>query len=1313
MANIIREDVVKLSFDTGDALKELQKLQSDFNELKKKLSGGIDDGAFDDLKDDAKETIDPLKKVKEQADKIKQSLTDIGKKAATTAFNGLKKIAKISFKALLVSATAIAAAVGKIGYEAVQAFADFEQLKGGVETLFKDSADTVMKFANNAFKSAGLSANAYMETVTSFSASLIQSCGGDTAKAAKLADTAITDMADNANKMGTDMGSLQYAYQGFAKQNYTMLDNLKLGYGGTKEEMKRLIKDAAKIDKSVDKNSMSYGNIVKAIHAIQDEMGILGTTQKEAEKTVTGSLNAMKATWQNLLTAMGSGEGLDECMENMISSVETFAGNVMPVAERALLGMGTLVEKLAPIIAEKLPDLADKLLPPLIKATISLTKGLIKALPNIIRTVFQTIGDVLGEQFPALKGFGDFFAKHADKIAKFIPILLGLVGAFKAFGAIKSIGGLFGGKGGEGGKGGMFSPLQDLAKMKTKDVLKGMANLAIIMGGMAVLMAAFMLVSPYLAEIGDTGAFIKMALIMGAMGILGGVLAKFAGIAGKMKVSTVLKGLANMAIIIAGMSVLFLLLGALSLIKFDYGAIMAIVGIIGALGLVAGILTLFAAVCGLIPIPVVLMGLANMAIVMAGMDALYLLIGATSLIAFDLGRIIKIIGIIGLLGTVGAVLTVFAGICGLIPMPVVLAGLANIGLVLGALTGLIIAFGALSKVKGINEFIETGGALLSKVFGVIGEIAGSLISGLGEALSGSLPTIGENLGQFGKNVKPLFDLFNGVDMGGVGSFFSALALLFGSTIANDVWTGIKSIFGGGGENSFATFGTTLSEFGTNAKGFFDAVAKYPENSFTNATQMFESLSNIDKLKKATKKVDFSGIANGLGSLNKDSVKQFFVMAGELAEQDFENAKLMFETLGGLDSLPKKVDTTISEIIEKVSDLPKRMGDALKNNSSHLSNGMVEMWKAAVEESVKPVNKLLDGANHILKEFGSKKRVIEWTPYARGTGGHKGGNALVNDGRGAELVQMPNGNTFIPHGRNVFLPNAPKGMKVLSAERTARLMGKNSPTFRYADGVGNLDVWSHYGDAQGLVDKITKNISYGGLGSFAAGLGESMVTTFAGEMPAWIDKLFRENTQSISSYIASGGVMQWLPTVARALRMEGQYSAMNVARTLFQMKTESGGNPKAINLWDKNAKNGTPSKGLMQVIDPTFNAYAREGFNSNIYDPLSNVLASIRYAVSRYGSLANAYKGVGYANGVGTISMPAVSPVNLSYTPESSYTGGAAGVAEYNTYSPQFNFTISGSTDDRVLARKIKRAVKEAFDDMVDGVSRSSPKLKEV
>ena len=205
--------------------------------------------------------------------------------------NGLKTAAKIGTAAVGAAAAGITA----LTTAAVNNYAEYEQLVGGVETLFKTSSDKVMKYAESAYKTAGLSANAYMETVTSFSASLLQSLDGDTAAAAEKANMAITDMSDNANKMGTSMESIQNAYQGFAKQNYTLLDNLALGYGGTQAEMQRLISDAAKLSDTVDAQSMSFENIVEAIHVVQTEMGITGTTALEAGRTISGSVSAMKS----------------------------------------------------------------------------------------------------------------------------------------------------------------------------------------------------------------------------------------------------------------------------------------------------------------------------------------------------------------------------------------------------------------------------------------------------------------------------------------------------------------------------------------------------------------------------------------------------------------------------------------------------------------------------------------------------------------------------------------------------------------------------------------------------------------------------------------------------------------------------------------------------------------------------------------------------------------------------------------------------------------------------------------------------------
>ena len=238
------------------------------------------------------------------ADDYKKGMTD----AENTAEDLQSKVNTIGgniAKGMAAALAGASVAIGKITTDAVNAFADYEQLVGGMETLFKDSAGNALDYAVNAYKTAGLSMNDYMETVTSFSASLIKSLGGDTEKAVSYADMAITDMSDNANKMGSSMESIQNAYQGFAKQNYTMLDNLKLGYGGTKEEMKRLLKDAQAIS-GVKYDLSSYADVVAAIHVIQTEMGITGTTAKEAASTISGSVSMMKSAWSNMLVAIAN-----------------------------------------------------------------------------------------------------------------------------------------------------------------------------------------------------------------------------------------------------------------------------------------------------------------------------------------------------------------------------------------------------------------------------------------------------------------------------------------------------------------------------------------------------------------------------------------------------------------------------------------------------------------------------------------------------------------------------------------------------------------------------------------------------------------------------------------------------------------------------------------------------------------------------------------------------------------------------------------------------------------------------------------------
>ena len=335
-------------------------------------------------------------------------------------------------KGLAVAGAAAATAVTALVSKSVGAFADYEQLTGGVETLFgaggrsveeyaqsvgksvsdiqgkydslMSAQNVVLENANKAYMTAGMSANEYMDTVTGFSASLISSLGGDTNKAADYANSALVDMSDNANKMGTDMESIKNAYQGFAKQNYTMLDNLKLGYGGTQEEMKRLLSDAEKLT-GQRYDISSFADITQAIHAIQTQMDITGTTAKEASTTISGSWGSLKAAFENTLVSLTTGGKMfDQSLDALVDSAKTFGQNVIPAITGALSGVGSLIESLAPVIVAELPSMVSDILPHLVSAAKSLVTGLISQLPALgkavldaIPSIFDGMTDVIGE----------------------------------------------------------------------------------------------------------------------------------------------------------------------------------------------------------------------------------------------------------------------------------------------------------------------------------------------------------------------------------------------------------------------------------------------------------------------------------------------------------------------------------------------------------------------------------------------------------------------------------------------------------------------------------------------------------------------------------------------------------------------------------------------------------------------------------------------------------------------------------------------------------------------------------------------------
>lgn len=332
--------------------------------------------------------------------------------------------------ALKVTGAGIAAAatgISVLGKQAVSAYADFEQLSGGIETLYGKNAPAVMKAANNAFQSAGLSANDYMDTAIQSSAALIASLGGDTKKAASLMDLSITDMADNVNKMGTSMEAVQNAYRGFSRGNFTMLDNLALGFAGTKEGMQQLLDKATKLS-GVKYNIGSYSDIVQAIHVVQTEMGITGTTAEEGAKTISGSISTLKAAWSNLLAGLADPNADQSALiANLTTSAKNVVKNLMPVIKTTLKNFGTLAKDLAPVISSELPQLVRNVLPGLIDAAVQLAVGLGSALAENAPGLINSLVSALSANASKLKDVIPIFTEQIPQMVT--DVLPGLVDA--------------------------------------------------------------------------------------------------------------------------------------------------------------------------------------------------------------------------------------------------------------------------------------------------------------------------------------------------------------------------------------------------------------------------------------------------------------------------------------------------------------------------------------------------------------------------------------------------------------------------------------------------------------------------------------------------------------------------------------------------------------------------------------------------------------------------------------------------------------------------------------------------------------------
>ena len=747
----------------GKAVKGITNVKNGFSNAKSTVKGfalnikGDVQNGFRAAVNQGKQLVQTIKNIDGASlRKITESITKLGVKIGSGLVSDIKKAVSAIKKIGMAAGAGFAA----LATASVKGYGDYEQLVGGVETLFKDSSGTVVHYANDAYKTAGLSANNYMETITGFSASLLQGLGGDTKKAAEVGNRAVIDMSDNANKMGTDMESIQNAYQGFAKQNYTMLDNLKLGYGGTQEEMKRLIQDAAKakdmqkeLGVSVDASSMSFANIINAISVVQKKLDITGTTAKEASTTIQGSVNSMKAAWSNFLTGMADpDQDFGQLVDNLVDSIVTVAQNLIPRIKMTM------------------PRLA------------------------------QGVGQLFSQLFTLA-------VQNVDALGPLAPIVRQIIGAITT----------------------LKAKFQDFATDQEK-----------------------------MASIENIFAAIRTTI------------------------------------------------------------------------------------ANLVPI------------MQTVVDAVWNFVTSTD--ALD------------------AIKAVFSGISEMV------------------------AF--------VREHFEAVKEIVISVAGAFGVfmIAVKIISAVIAVI---------------RVFKTMMVIANAAQLG----FNSAL-------LACPVAWIVAAIIG------------------------LIAV-------------IILLVRNWDKVKAAAGKcwdairAKWAGVSSWFSSNVIQPVKQFFADVWE------------------------KIPAPVQDVISKIVGGFKKAYDGVTDCWSGISGYFSNLLEGVVNTVAKPVNKLIDGANWVLGKVGSSKRFDSWKPYATGTGGHPGGHAIVNDGRGAELVQMPNGMTFIPQGRNVGIPNAPKGMKVLDAQRTAQLMGKTSPTFHYRADSGRWmnDIRNICRPMSDFRSSVNKGVSYaGGVGT---------------------------------------------------------------------------------------------------------------------------------------------------------------------------------------------------------------------------------------
>ena len=449
---------VKIGVDRKDMDKDLDKVEKDLKKsklLKNKLLTklGVDPKEFDEKM--------------EKAHKKVEKLTAAVKKVGTTMGTALGKVGSLALNATTTALKATTAALGgavagvvALAKQSYSAYAEYQQLVGGVQKLYgnmnmsledwaaqqhktveearadyernAEAEKYIMDKAKNAFATTGMSANKYMETATQFSANLVASYGGDTLKAAEETDKAMRQISDNWNTFGGDIAEIEHAYKGFAKQNYTMLDNLRLPYGGTKAEMERLIADAEKLDSTFKASrlengdyAMSFNDIIDAIGIVQDDLQISGTTARESASTIAGSFGSLKAAWENLVTGFADPKAdLGKLINNVVTTASTALKNAVPTIVQALSGIGQAIEQLAPVIGEQLPSLIEQTLPAILSAASSLVQSIADSLPSLVGVIKDQLPSALETILPvAISGLMTIFQAIGDLLPELLKII--------------------------------------------------------------------------------------------------------------------------------------------------------------------------------------------------------------------------------------------------------------------------------------------------------------------------------------------------------------------------------------------------------------------------------------------------------------------------------------------------------------------------------------------------------------------------------------------------------------------------------------------------------------------------------------------------------------------------------------------------------------------------------------------------------------------------------------------------------------------------------------------------------------------------